>query len=299
MPRQACPGTITSVVETHNRSREDNGTAGPIVLLTDENHLVDIGNMVTPADKPGLKKVSNTESTKTKNERSEDSAKGLNDRHKPLGVRIEPGSTTGPGMSSRERTFASVNSVRGEDATDRLTLVVIINGVARVLIPARVGVAVPPAAEPRVKIPTCRVGRMARRGRRPRQAPRLAHSAARLRPRLYGRARRRYEEDEEHRQRARARGRLGCVSERYPARAPSRLGRGLDRPYLGLSGQLGLRLQRRSLSGQPRGGACLRTRRHRRSAALLGYETHPLRHRQGPRTVACYWSLVSHMVTVT
>ena len=41
-------------------------------------------------------------------------------------------------MSSRERTFASVNSVRGEDATERLTLVVIINGVARVLIPARV-----------------------------------------------------------------------------------------------------------------------------------------------------------------
>ena len=37
--------------------------------------------MVTPADKPGLKKVSNTESTTTKNERSENSAKGLNDRH--------------------------------------------------------------------------------------------------------------------------------------------------------------------------------------------------------------------------
>ena len=96
MPRQACPGTIRSVVETHNRSREDNGTAGPIVLLTDENHLVDIGNMVTPADKPGLKKVSDTESTKTKNERSDDSTKGLNDSNTPLGVRMKPGSATGP-----------------------------------------------------------------------------------------------------------------------------------------------------------------------------------------------------------
>ena len=42
-------------------------------------------------------------------------------------------------MSSQGRTLASVNSVRGEDATDRLTLVVIMNGVARVLIPASVG----------------------------------------------------------------------------------------------------------------------------------------------------------------
>ena len=95
MARQAGPGTIGSVVKTHNGRRENNGTPCSIVLFADENHLVDIGNMVTPTDEPGLKNVSNMESTKTNNERSEDSPKCLNASNTPLGVRMNPGNATG------------------------------------------------------------------------------------------------------------------------------------------------------------------------------------------------------------